>query len=151
MRNEIQTKVLKGIRILDITCGPSGAYAGWLLDQSGATIRRVLKKPTSKFLNHSDLPTVQDLLKLLEESWDLVIWDSHCGRELDQTILSYFKRKKVNKIGVRIQFPEGINLEEEEDLQAFGGWMELTGDPRKAPLKIGGNPATCLLGAHVAT
>ena len=151
MRNEVQTKLLKGIRILDITCGPSGAYAAWLLNQSGATIRKGFKKTSSKYLTYSELPSEPELLKLLKESWDLVIWDSHLGSEIDRILLSYFDRKNGNKIGVRIQFPEGVTLEEEEDLQAFGGWMELTGDPQKEPLKIGGNPATCLLGAHVAT
>lgn len=153
MRNEIQEKVLKGIRVLDITSGPSGAYAIRLLAQSGAFIQRAFRGPKStlKSEDNKEMLALREFGKLLEESWSLIVWDSHCDTELDQTIWSYFNRKYPNNIGVRINFPAGISLEEEEDLQAFGGWMELTGDPEKEPLKVGGHPASCLIGAHTAT
>ncbi len=153
MRDVIQNKALKGVRVLDITCGLSGEYAVRLLAQSGAFIHKVFKKSelNGKFTDDKGLLAFPNIHTLLCRSWDLILWDTHCGTELDQTIMTHINGKHPNNIGVRINFPPSISLEEEEDLQALGGWMELTGDPENKPLKVGGHPATGLIGAHTAT
>ena len=100
-------------------------------------------------MNQSEARDMLD--RLLYESWDIILWDSHSRSTLNQRILTFLSNSKFSCIGVRIVFPEGIDSEEEQALQAMGGWMDLTGEPSQSPLVIGGYPASYLVGAHTAT
>ncbi|HEY9577208.1 MAG TPA: CoA transferase [Pseudobacillus sp.] len=159
--NQVHTALLKGVRVLELSRGPSGSYAGRLLSESGAKVTKVIlsSKPGSLFKDAKKkvvyLTEEQELLStvipLLDQQWDIILWDSHGNCELDQFLTKWSVGKQALSIYVRLDFPDGVNAEEEEaGLQAIGGWMALTGDPERPPLTVGGEPACCLVGAHAA-
>lgn len=151
--------MLKGVKVLELTTGPSGAYAGRLFVQSGAEVTKLIYKFSSISTYHDQekhfivigkLESYIDKLEgLLIRDWDIVIWDNHII-EYDSYLMTHTEQLD-NTIKVRLDLPEGTGLGEEQTLQAIGGWMELTGSPHKSPLSIGGRPATSIVGAHVAT
>ncbi|MGM9922747.1 MAG: CoA transferase [Bacillus sp. (in: firmicutes)] len=158
----VEDRLLSGVKVLEITTGPSGSYAGRLFQRSGAEVMKVSYKPEtfSKFSdcgkniqyteNENEVAGAVSIL--LESGWDVIIWDSHCDTALDGLLRNSFEYNMNLRacMGVFIEFPVEIDDEEEDALQAIGGWMELTGDPKKSPLAIGGYPASCLVGAHAA-
>ena len=152
METEIQQQLLKDVRVLAFSSGPSGRYAVKLLEESGAFIERVSLGEVSAASNiMGDEASARHCQALKDDRWDMVIWDSNCSGSLGESVLSYVDDACHSPVGVRICFPAGIGADEERDLQAIGGWMELTGDPNKVPLNVGGHPASCLIGAHAAT
>lgn len=154
--------MLTGVKVLELTGGSSGAYAGRLFACSGAKVTKAIKRPQSisafrdegkrlVYMN-DQLPNGEGNCHLLSESWDIILWDSHMNAELDQ----YFRESHMDKreggtARIRVDLPEEVDVDEEQALQAMGGWMELTGSPESSPLAIGGYPATYLVGAHAAT
>lgn len=158
----LENELLTGIRILELTEGPSGGYAGRMFAASGAVVTKLSMKSQTfssyrdadKYVLHvMNQREAEEMLErlLLYESWDIIIWDSHSSRTLNQRVITFLSNRKFSCIGVRIDFPEGIESDEEYALQAMGGWMDLTGEPSQPPLAIGGYPASYLVGAHTAT
>ncbi|SEN04185.1 Crotonobetainyl-CoA:carnitine CoA-transferase CaiB [Mesobacillus persicus] len=151
----MEKKLLTGLRVLDLTEGPSGEYAIKLLAKSGASVTKVqsikpfIQEESLKIIEVStELEAKRAIETLFKQVWDIVLWTSHF--DLDEWVKN--RCQKLGLSGVKIQVPKGVDLQEEEaSLQALGGWMELTGDPLGKPLLIGGHPATCLVGVHAAT
>ena len=161
MLNGLENEILTGIRVLELTKGPSGGYAGRLLAGSGALVTKVLIKSQNKSLfrdsekcikhttnNRETRDVVSDLLC---ESWDIILWDSHSDNDLDQFLINFLSNTQQTSVGVRLDFPADVDVDEEYALQAIGGWMALTGDPGNIPLQVGGYAASYLVGAHAAT
>src|SRR5699024_6004420 len=162
MQQNWESNMLTGVKVLELTGGSSGAYAGRLFACSGAKVTKGIKKfqPISAFRDegkrlvyvNDQLPNNKDIRNLLaEESWDVILWDSHMNDELDQYLAKSHTDKRISSAGIRLDLPKGVDADEEQTLQAMGGWMELTGSPGSSPLAIGGYPATYLVGAHAAT
>src|SRR5699024_8914015 len=161
MQQNWESNMLTGVKVLELTGGSSGAYAGRLFACSGAKVTKGIKKSQSisafrdegKHLIYVNdrLPNGEGIHHLLSESWDIILWDIHTNDELDQYLMEYHTDRRDGSASIRVDFPEGINADEEQALQAMGGWMELTGSPESSPLAIGGYPATYLVGAHAAT
>lgn len=161
MLQNLENELLTGIRILELTDGPSGGYAGRILAASGAQVTKLSLKSqaissyrdANKYVleanNYRDREKMVD--SLLRESWDIILWDSHSCTAVNQRLTTFLSNPDFCSIGVRIELPQGIENDEEHGLQAMGGWMELTGEPTKQPLAIGGYPASYLVGAHAAT
>lgn len=158
----IENSLLSDMKVLEITNGPSGSYAGRLLAKSGAAVTKVCrtKEKLSLFRDteknvvrfFTDEECFQYVSECLFSKWDLIIWDSHCNEMCKNTLNEFFEQQPSSGIciGVFIDFPTGIDTEEEYTLQAMGGWMELTGHPELPPLQVGGYSASHLVGAHAA-
>lgn len=161
MFQKLENELLTGIRILELTEGPSGGYAGRMLAVSGAQVTKLSMKSQAissfrdtdkKVLQAMNYQELDEILgRLLCESWDIILWDSHGCNMLDQKLTTFLSDLEFCSIGVRIDFPQDIEKDEEHALQAMGGWMDLTGEPSRPPLVIGGFPASYLVGAHAAT
>ncbi|MGE7603031.1 CoA transferase [Peribacillus sp. NPDC097675] len=161
MLHKLENELLTGIRILELAEGPSGGYAGRMLAMSGAQVTKLSMKSQvissfrdteKKVLQAKDFRDREIILnRLLCESWDIILWDSHGCNTLDQRLTTFLSDSEFRSIVVRIDFPKGIENDEEHGLQALGGWMDLTGEPSGPPLAIGGYPASYLVGAHAAT
>ena len=159
----IENNLLHGLKVLDLTKGPSGSYAGRLFVKSGAQVTKVCSKTYvfSSFKdkgknvifveNERDLQ--QHVKELLCEDWAIIMWDHHCSVELKKYLESFLQNntRLGMSIGVCIDFPPNVDVCEENFLQAWGGWMELTGDSAQLPLLVGGNPATSLIAVHTVT
>lgn len=158
----IESSLLSDMKVLEITNGPSGSYAGRLLAKSGAEVTKICraKEKLSSFRDAeknilrflTDEECIQYVSESLFSKWDLIIWDSHCNEMCKNTLNAFFEQQPSSGtcIGVFIEFPAGIDTEEEYTLQAMGGWMELTGHPELLPLQVGGCSASHLVGAHAA-
>ena len=158
----IEHSLLNDMKVLEITNGPSGSYAGRLLAKSGAEVTKICRteEKLSLFRDSeknimrfsSDEKCIQYVSKCLLSKWDVIIWDSHC-KNVCKNILNQFFEQQLDSetcIGVFINFPPDIDMEEEYTLQAMGGWMELTGHPELPPLQVGGYSSSHLVGAHAA-
>ncbi|MFP7296467.1 CoA transferase [Neobacillus niacini] len=155
-----ETELLTGIQVLEVSEGSSGSYAGRLLAESGAFVTKVLfgNASTSDFrdvkkrivMTASGKKSNAAVRSLLSEPWDIILWDSHSADELDQLLSSHLK-STATCIGIRIQFPQGVDVDEEYTLQGLAGWMALTGEPEKPPLAVGGYSSAYLVGAHAGT
>ena len=157
-----ENSLLNDMRVLEITNGPSGSYAGRLLAKSGAEVMKICdaeeklslfrdsKKNIIRFSR--DEECLQYISECLLSKWDLIIWDSHCNHIYKNVLNAFFEKKSSTEacIGVFIDFPPGIDMEEEYTIQAMAGWMELTGHPDLPPLQVGGYPSSHLVGAHAA-
>lgn len=161
MATTIEGKLLTKIRVLEVSEGPSISYAGRLFALSGASVTKVFfttPNPTD-FLDHKKeivhmVEDKEDKLwgSLLSKPWDIILWDNCCHKAIDKLLTDLTSRVGRSMVGVRVQFPlRRKNLEEESYLQSIGAWMDLTGDPGQSPLRIGGYPASYLIGAHAAT
>ncbi|WP_342514589.1 CoA transferase [Sporosarcina sp. FSL K6-1522] len=156
--NGLENELLAGVRVLELTRGPSGGYAGRLLANSGARVTKIVsaaeestpfrdrEKKVIQTMTRSEAGKV--VTRLLGQSWDMILWDSHLEQELDQLVTDALL---ISRVGIRLDFPAEVDVEEEHALQALGGWMTLTGDAQKKPLQVGGHPAAYLVGAHAAT
>ncbi|WP_158232287.1 MULTISPECIES: CoA transferase [unclassified Sporosarcina] len=154
--------MLKDLRILDVTNGPSGSYASKLFASSGAAVTKIVStvyypnlfRDDNKYLLYYSNPSKKDAAirsLLSEQKWDLIIKDSHsCGQQLSSQAIQILNQKE-DLVCITIQFPEEVDVDEEQSLQAIAGWRTSTGDPEKEPLTIGGYPAAYLVGAHAAT
>lgn len=153
-------ELLTGFRVLELSEGSSGGYAGRLLADSGALVTKVLFGTTSTsdfrdankriVMTSNGIEGNAAVRSLLCEPWDIILWDSHSTDELDQ-LLSRHLKSTVTCIGIRIQFPSGVDVDEELTLQGQAGWMALTGEPEKPPLAVGGYTSAYLVGAHAGT
>src|SRR5699024_7579183 len=143
MQQNWESKMLTGVKVLELTRGSSGAYAGRLFACSGAKVTKGIKKSQSISAfteEEKNLIYVNDRMlngegihSLLSESSDIILWDSHTNDELDQYLMEYHTDRRDGSASIRVDFPEGINADEEQALQAMGGWMELTGSPESSP------------------
>ncbi|WP_042356049.1 CaiB/BaiF CoA-transferase family protein [Bacillus rubiinfantis] len=159
MTNEYENQLLTGIRILELTAGPSGSYAARLFANCGASVYKVLRRGTPQSVfrdrNKHIIETVdlEDFFAvsrdLLRQHWNLVLWDSHVPKALETQLKQ--RQENSSVIGVCIQFPTDVDITEEYALQALAGWQALTGNPVHPPMRVGGNTAAYLIGAHVAT
>jgi len=159
----IEKSLLCDMKVLEITNGPSGSYAGRLLAKSGAAVTKICRteEELSLFRDDeknivcylTDAEFIQGVSKCLLSKWDFIIWDSHCNQTCKNLLHHFFELEPSSEtcIGVFIDFPSSIDREEEYTLQAMGGWMELTGHPELEPLQVGGYCSSHLVGAHAAT
>lgn len=157
MLKGLENQLLTGLRVLELTVGPSGGYAGRLLAESGAMVTKVRMVTTSLSIFRDEkklivepareIEIIETVMNLLSEQWEIILWDSHLPDDVER-LLSGISN---SSIGIRIQLPSGVDTDEEHTLQALGGWMELTGDPEKPPLTVGGYSAAYLVGVHAAT
>ncbi|GHH96777.1 CoA transferase [Neobacillus kokaensis] len=157
MVKELENDLLTGLRILELTTGPSGGYAGRLFAESGAQVTKVITVTTSVsdfrdckkeiIETCSELEFNDTVMNLLSKQWDIVLWDSHLSLKLKSILAAKMEK---SWIGIYIELPQGVDLDEEHALQALGGWMDLTGDPNFPPLAVGGYSAAYLVGAHAA-
>ncbi|MCH6267273.1 CoA transferase [Neobacillus citreus] len=157
MAKGLETELLIGLRILELTAGPSGGYAGRLFAESGAAVTKIRTSSTSTSIfrdsNKVMVETTcekeftETVIRLLKEQWDIILWDSHISDDTRRLLTDLPK----TCIGICIQFPSGVDSDEEYALQALGGWMSLTGAPDFPPMNVGGYPAAYLVGAHAAT
>ncbi len=162
MEKDCTHELLKDLRILDITNGPSGSYASKLLASAGAAVTKIVSPvydPTLFRDGNKSLLSFSSISEkdiaicslLYEKKWDLIIEDSHsCGQQLSPKAIRILN-KRDDLIRLIIQFPKEVDVGEEQSLQAIGGWRISTGDPKREPLPIAGYPATYLIGAHTAT
>lgn len=158
MLHRSENLCLKGLNILEVSEGESGSYAGRLFANSGAKVTKIIGN-SKKITNFTDMAkeiavttnVFKEVVERLQKPWDLILWDSTFSNELDHLFNRYFSENRSNVIGLKIELPQGLYGDEENYLQAVGGWMSLTGHPEKAPLRLGGNPAAYLVGAHAAT
>src|SRR5699024_6230593 len=74
-------------------------------------------------------------------SWDIVLTNGDYEK---------YVRNLNKKVQLEIAYPFHIE-DEEQDLQARYSWAALTGEEQDEGLFIGGQPATSLLGAHIAS
>ncbi|WP_050616111.1 CoA transferase [Bacillus testis] len=147
-------------RILEVASSPSAGYAGRLFAESGAKVTKVcgaddisLYRDRKKNIVIADgeRDGVKTVHSLLSQQWDIILWDSHVEPGIQMLIQGFLDGAASDTIGVFIQFSAGIFSDAEEyGLQKAAGWMELTGDPFKEPLMVGGSPATSIVGAHAA-
>ncbi|MFS0574293.1 CoA transferase [Sporosarcina sp. 179-K 3D1 HS] len=154
------TILLEGLRILDLTYGPSGGYAGRLFAESGAHVTKVVtgdqeistfKDSRKRMIRTTDNQLPETIAEQLAVGhWDIVLWDSHMALHLESQLASLLEKISGSCLSVRIHFPSTVDVKEEHALQEWGGWTSLTGDPHRSPLYIGGFPATSLVGAHTA-
>lgn len=162
MREFEKQSVLSGVRVLEVADGLAVGYAGRLFAESGANVVKLSRAPhrTSLFRDmKKHVVTVfgeVDMKEIIEEclskTWDIVLWDSRLPFDMDQFITRSITSHRRKCIGIRCILPEeDADMDEEAVLQALSGWMELTGDPDRPPLTIGGRPAVYLVGAHAAT
>ncbi|WP_042348698.1 CoA transferase [Bacillus massiliigorillae] len=159
----LEKSLLSGMRILELTYGPSGSYAGRLYAESGAQVTKICSKSyvlssfrdKGKAIQYTKTDTEFHavVVDLLHFDWDIIIWDRHCNNELTNHLKSFLQKNNSHCtcIGIYMDFPIGISLDEEDSLQAVSGWMELTGSPDRTPLQVGGSSATSIIGAHAAT
>lgn len=162
MGKDCTHQLLKDLQILDVTNGPSGSYASKLFASGGAAVTKIVSpvyhptlfrddnKSLLYFSNSSERDTAIHSL-LSKRKWDLIIADSHsCGQQLSSQAIQVLNQRD-DLVCTTIQFPEEVDVDEEQSLQSIAGWRTSTGNPKKAPLTIGGYPAAYLVGAHTAT
>lgn len=127
-------KSLKGCNILEISTTNATSYAGKFLRQQGAYVEKFLLTEWFTYDYQKDiLNKIND-----DRNWNLVLIDC-----FDQKRPIF---KDIPTIYIDFQaFQHG----DEYELQANCGWMSLTGNDTEH-IKIGGNPASILIGSHIA-
>lgn len=161
MVTSIENNLLKGMRILELTNNPSVSYAGRLLAVSGAKVTKVITDSLLYSNYRDEKKTIINLINrkneqarwraLLSGHWDIILSDNKMSHELNLLLKEVNQKINSNQVEVKIDFPSELSSADESSLQAFAGWSELTGEPDREPLVIGGFPASYLIGAHAAT
>lgn len=127
-------KPLYNCRIIVLTMTDATNYAAELLCHQGAYVKKI---PLSHLKTNNQ--QAQLLHEILNNSkWDLLLIDC-----FEQVKLVY---KNIPTIYVDYQ---SFQCGDEAELQSSYGWMALTGNESEA-IKIGGSPASILVGCHIA-
>lgn len=161
MKNGIQTDLLNGIKVLELTYGPSGSYAGRLFAECGAQVTKVsadfhkisaFRDTKKQIIQTTGTLLPNKIQEVLEWGhWNIVLFDSHMSDDLEKLLKPMIQHLPGKCFSVQIKFPLEVDCNEEAAMQAIGGWCQATGDPEREPLSIAGYPAAYLIGAHAAT
>jgi len=151
------------MKVLEVSQGPAGAYAGLLLSQLGFTVDRLVTDKLASELSasqglflHRDKGSVHPGALALHD-YDAVVEDvgKVCLRDLD---LSWRKMRVVAPNTTLVSLsPFGLSGPRADwdatDLivQAAGGVMHITGYEHEAPFKLPGDTAAMIAGLHGAT
>lgn len=142
-------QVLQGVKILEISRSLACSYAGRLLASEKATVKKLYVGDIDPFCDEKkelERCTESCLREALQGSWDIILYDQMLPAHWIEEVTAYAKLAIV----VEVVFADAIDDPTEATLQAVAGWMDLTGCPQRDGLKIGGYPASFLIGAHVA-